>query len=180
MAGATLAAQAPRQTETTPASSPSPRATVNQLMRGLFFPASNVVFAAQGDDPAAIPRDMQGSKSTDLLKSVFGGWEAVENSALAIADAAPLLLTPGRPCANGRTAPVTEAEWKRATEATRQAALVSFRAARAKDPEQVLDAAGQLAEACGSCHRAYREGGRGTSQQARCAPRPGTPTGPPR
>ena len=61
-------------------------------MRGLYFPASNVVFAGQTDDPATIPRDMRGSVSTDLLRSVFGGWEAVENSALAMAEATPLLL----------------------------------------------------------------------------------------
>ena len=193
LAGISLVAQTPpRPSETTQAGTlrprpqtatfpPSTHATVNQLMRGLFFPASNVVFAAQGDDPAAVPRDRQGSKSTDLLKSVFGGWEAVENSALAIADAAPLLLAPGRTCANGRPAPVTEAEWTRATEDTRQAALASFRAARARDQDLVLDAAGQLAEACSRCHRVYRsEGSTRSDPQARCAPRPAVPSGRPR
>ena len=192
LAGISLVAQTPpRPSETTQAGTlrprpqpatfpPSTHATVNQLMRGLFFPASNVVFAAQGDDPAAVPRDRQGSKSTDLLKSVFGGWEAVENSALALAEATPLLLTPGRTCSNGRMAPVTDADWTRYANETREAALVSASAARAKDQAQLIEATDQLSGSCSNCHRAYREGGRGADVSARCAPRAPVPSGPPR
>ena len=180
---AATAAQQARPTETTPAGQARPRpqtaafppstpGTVNQLMRGLYFPASNVVFAGQTDDPASIPRDLRGSVSTDLLRSVFGGWEAVENSALAIAEATPLLLAPGRTCSNGRMAPVADTEWTRYANDTREAALVSARAARAKDQERLIEATDQLSMSCSNCHRAYREGGRSTDVRARCAPRP--------
>ena len=190
-AAATSAQQAARPTETTPAGQARPRpqtaafppstpGTVNQLMRGLYFPASNVVFAGQTDDPATIPRDMRGSGSTDLLKSVFGGWEAVENSALPLAEATPLLLTPGRTCSNGRMAPVTDADWTRYANETREAALVSASAARAKDQAQLIEATDQLSGSCSNCHRAYREGGRGADVSARCAPRAPVPSGPPR
>ena len=182
-AAATAAQQAARPTETTPAGQARPRpqtaafppstpGTVNQLMRGLYFPASNVVFAGQTDDPASIPRDLRGSVSTDLLRSVFGGWEAVENSALVIAEATPLLLLPGRTCSNGRMAPVADTEWTRYANDTREAALVSARAARAKDQERLIEATDQLSMSCSNCHRAYREGGRSTDVRARCAPRP--------
>ncbi len=185
-AAATAAQQATQPTETTPAGPARPRpqtatfppstpGTVNQLMRGLYFPASNVVFAGQTDDPATIPRDMRGSVSTDLLKSVFGGWEAVENSALAIAEATPLLLTPGRTCSNGRMAPVADADWTRYANETREAALVSARAARGKDQERLIEATDQLSGSCSNCHRAYREGSPGADQRARCAPRASRP-----
>lgn len=163
------------QARPTPRTATFPRstaATVNQLMRGLFFPASNVVFAAQLDDPASIPRDVRSSVSTDLLKSVFGGWEAVENSALAIAEGVPLLLIEGRACSNGRPSPVGEAEWQRYAEATRTAALLSAKAAHAQDQDLIVDATGQLSESCSACHRAYRsDGGLPPDPLRRCAPR---------
>ncbi|MEQ1898398.1 MAG: hypothetical protein ABL971_13520 [Vicinamibacterales bacterium] len=179
---AATAGQQPRPTGTTPAGPARPRpqaaarppstpGTVNQLMRGLYFPASNVVFAGQTDDPATIPRDMRGSVSTDLLRSVFGGWEAVENSALAMAEATPLLLLPGRTCSNGRIAPVTDPDWKRYANETREAALVSAMAARAKDQDRLIEATDQLSTSCSNCHRAYREGTPGADQRARCAPK---------
>src|SRR6185312_15009673 len=38
------------------AQSPAPPANLNQLMRGTFYPAANVVFAAQDVNPADVPR----------------------------------------------------------------------------------------------------------------------------
>src|SRR5262249_45808886 len=81
-------------------------ATLNQLMRAVQFPLSNVVFSSQGDDPAAVKQDDRPSAATDPLRSVFGGWQAVENSALALAESATLLTIPGRLCANGTPVPV--------------------------------------------------------------------------
>src|SRR5947209_7832348 len=66
-------------------------ATLNQLMRGTLYPASNVVFAAQDLDPATVPHAKDPSMATDLLTSTFGKWEAVENSALAMSELANLL-----------------------------------------------------------------------------------------
>jgi len=73
-----------------------PAADLNQLMRSLFFPHSNVVFFTQRYDPADVKRASEPSASTDPLTGVFGGWEAVENSALTLADSADLLMTAGR------------------------------------------------------------------------------------
>ncbi len=74
----------------------APSASLNQLMRVLFFPLSNVVFFPQRYDPAEVKRATEPSGSTDPLTGVFGGWEAVENSALTLADSADLLMTAGR------------------------------------------------------------------------------------
>src|SRR5271169_1957184 len=76
-------------------------ATLAQLMKGTLYPESNVVFAAQDQNPADVPHAKDPSMATDLLTSAYGKWEAVENSALAIAEVANLLALPGRKCANG-------------------------------------------------------------------------------
>src|SRR4051794_24880581 len=52
---------------------------LRQLMRGILFPNSNVVFLAQGTDPGTVPKDADGTTSVNPLASVYGGWEAIEN-----------------------------------------------------------------------------------------------------
>src|SRR6516164_1996164 len=49
---------------------------LRQVMRGILFPNSNVVFLAQGTDPAAVPKDADGTTSVNPLAGVYGGWEA--------------------------------------------------------------------------------------------------------
>src|SRR6476646_3076784 len=90
-------------------------ANLNQLMRGVLYPAANVVFAAQVDNPGDV-KPVPGqdpSMATDPLTSTFGGWQAVENAALALAESANLLLIEGRTCANGTPAPVKDADWSK-------------------------------------------------------------------
>src|SRR5277367_4700919 len=86
-------------------------ANLGQLMRGILFPNSNVVFAAQDDDPAKIPPAKDPSLSPNPLASTYGGWTAVENSAVALSEAANLLILPGRKCANGRPVPINNPDW---------------------------------------------------------------------
>src|SRR5580704_5061210 len=50
-----------------------PAATLNQLMRGLFFPHSNVVFSTQGQNAGDVKRALLPSASTDPLTGIFGG-----------------------------------------------------------------------------------------------------------
>src|SRR5262245_8210402 len=102
--GLSLVAQTP---------APKPAANLNQLMRGVFYPPANVVFFAQSDNPGEVkrPPGQDPSMATDPLISTFGGWQAVENAALALTESANLLLVPGRICSNGVTAPVADAEW---------------------------------------------------------------------
>ena len=72
-------------------------ADLNQLMRGVLYPAANVVFSAQVDNPGEL-KFVPGhdpSMSTDPLTSTFGGWLAIENAALALAESANLLSIPG-------------------------------------------------------------------------------------
>ncbi len=134
----------------------APAANLNQLMRGLFFPNSNTVFFTQRYDPAEVKRADEPSGSTDPLTGVFGGWEAVENSALTLADSADLLMTPGRKCSNGRYVPVANADWAQLVNGLRDASMVSYKAALTKDRDKLIMASEVLATSCSNCHNKYR------------------------
>ena len=134
----------------------APVATLNQLMRVLFFPDSNVVFFTQRYDPATVKRADEPSASTDPLTGVFGGWEAVENSALTLADSADLLLTPGRKCSNGKDVPLGNADWTPLVNGLKEASMVAYKAALTKDRDKLLDASAVLAQSCQNCHNKYR------------------------
>ncbi len=86
-----------------------PKATLAQVMRGILFPNSNVIFYAQNHDPAQVKQDADPTMATDPLSTVYGGWPAVENSSLALSEAANLLVIPGRLCSNGRPVPLQNA-----------------------------------------------------------------------
>ena len=133
-----------------------PVADVNQLMRALFFPNSNVVFLTQRMNPLEIKQASEPSAATDPLMSVFNGWGAVENSALTISDSADLLMTPGRVCSNGKTAPIAEPEWIRFVNQLRDAGKVAYEAAKTKDMDKMLDASDVLNTSCANCHNRYR------------------------
>jgi hypothetical protein len=130
---------------------------LNQLMRGVLFPNSNVVFAAQNEEFAKIQQDKDPSLATDPLRSIYNGWTAVENSGLALAEAANLLMIPGRVCSNGKPAPVGNADWAKFAAGLRDAGLEAAKAARAKNQEAMLDVSDKMTSACSACHDVYRE-----------------------
>ena len=132
-------------------------ATLGQLMKGILYPNSNVIFAVQSQDPTKLPPAKDAATATDPLVNAYGKWEAVENAGLAIAEAATLLTLPGRKCSNGRDVPIGNADWAKLVQGVRAAGLVSYRAAQAKDMDKILDAADQITTACSNCHDKYRE-----------------------
>jgi len=135
-----------------------PAANLNQLMRGLFFPHSNVIFFTQVHDPAEVKQLPEPSTSSDPLTGIFGNWQAVENSALTIADAADLLMTPGRKCSNGRDVPIANPDWVQMVTQLREAGMVAYKAALTKDQDKMLEASAVLADSCAKCHTRYRLG----------------------
>jgi len=137
-------------------SAPKIEANLLQLMRGIVYPASNVVFAAQ-DDLSAILKAADPSTSPNPLSSSFGGWEAVENAALALSESANLIVLPGRLCSNGKPAPVQRADWIKYAQGLREAGRAAYKAAQSKSQDAMVDAGGTVAEACSSCHDVYRE-----------------------
>lgn len=144
--------------QSSPPQAAAPAANLNQLMRSLFFPHSNVVFFTQRYDPAKVKRAEEPSASTDPLTGVFGGWEAVENSALTLADSADLLMTAGRKCSNGRDVPLGNADWAPLVKGLRDASMAAYKAALTKDMDNMLQASDVLAASCSNCHNKYRPG----------------------
>ena len=128
-----------------------------QVMRGILFPNSNVLFASQSVDPATVKKDADPTSSVNPLAGNYGGWEAIENSSIALAEAANLLTIPGRMCANGKPVPVQSADWQRFVQGLRDAGMASYKAAQTKDMDKMLDAADTLTNACSECHDVYRE-----------------------
>jgi hypothetical protein len=145
------------QTPQAPAAAVKPPSNLNQLMRGLFFINSNVVFATQRVSPTEIKRAEEPSGATDPLMGVFNGWEAVETAALMLSEGADLLMTPGRVCSNGRPVPVDAPDWAVFAQQVRDASKIALDAARAKaDTDKMLDIADTLNMSCVNCHNRYR------------------------
>src|SRR4029434_4871936 len=116
-------------------------ADLNQLMRGVLYPAANVVFFPQADDPADL-KFVPGhdpSMSTDPLTSTFGGWQAVENAALALAESANLLSIPERRCCNGVPVPTKGPAWSMFVQQVRDASMKAYSAAKAKDQDKIIE-----------------------------------------
>jgi hypothetical protein len=134
-----------------------PQATLGQLMKGIFYPNANVIFAAQNDDPAKVAPAKDPSMAVNPLESAYGKWEAVENSALALADGSVLLTQPGRKCSNGKPVPLANTDWARLVRGLRDAGMTVYKAAQAKDQDKIVDAADVMTVACANCHDKYRE-----------------------
>ena len=138
-------------------SAPQVEANLAQLMKGILFPNSNVIFFAQGEDPAKVPPAKDPSVATDPLADTYGRWEAVENSGLALAESANLLTIPGRKCSNGLAVPIGNADWPKFVQGLREAGMKAYKAAQSKDMDKILDAADAMTTACANCHEKYRE-----------------------
>lgn len=152
MSGLALTAQTPSSAPAAPAV----YANLNQLMRGVLYPAANVVFFPQFENPEKVKQDLDPGMATDPLKSTFGGWQAVENSALALAESTNLLLVPGRVCSNGVAAPVTDPEWIKFVGEVRDASLQAYKLAQAKDQEKLSDLSDAVSKSCEHCHNKWR------------------------
>jgi hypothetical protein len=135
-----------------------PHANLAQLMRGIPFTFSNIVFDAQSTDPAAAVKaaDVSGG-ATAAYKSVYGGWQEVENSALALAETANLILIPGRLCENGRPVPLDREDFREAAQGLVAAGEAAYKAAKTKNLDAMIEVSNTVADACAKCHEPYRD-----------------------
>src|SRR5687768_986165 len=130
-----------------------------QLMRALTFPNANIVFNVQVKDPGTqkpsmpVPFDYFAWGST-----VYYGWQAVDQAALALVETAPLFLLPGRRCENGRPVPVDRADWRQYTAALVEVGKAAYAAAQSRNADTVNKVAERLNETCANCHKVYRDG----------------------
>ena len=137
-----------------PAAAPTTKVegTLAQVMQGILFPNSNIIFDAQNNDPVA-----KAKKVESATGNPYGGWLEVENAAISLAEAANLLQIPGRLCSNGKPTPMDQSDWPGLVQGLRDAAQASYKAAQSKNMDNIVDASGTLTEACAACHDKYRE-----------------------
>jgi hypothetical protein len=139
-----------------------PFGNLAQLMRGVFFTNSNLIFTVQTRDPAAptpppsTNAQDKGFSFVDWGAGIYTGWQLVDNAAVALADISPLMLAPGLRCENGRLAPVTDPEWIKFTNQLIAVSRQVYKVAQTRNQEAVAEATGDLSDACAACHQAYR------------------------
>lgn len=107
-----------------------PVASVKQIMQGITIPASSTVFAVAGTAPAD-----------------DAGWQAVEVSAMAVAESGNLLLMKPRA--------VDGAQWRQFSLALVAAGERAAKAAQARDVEQTSLAGDDMYDVCEQCHARY-------------------------
>lgn len=143
-----------------PAPAPSttkPVANLAQVMRGILFPNSNILFDVQSNDPETFGKKEAGAGATSSFSGIYTGWQVVENAALALDEAATLITVPGRLCMNGRPVPVQRADWVKFAGELRTAARAMYKAAQAKNRDLASETTNDVAGACENCHTVYRE-----------------------
>jgi hypothetical protein len=150
-------APSPAKPATARAAGAQTQANLAQVMRGILFPNVNVIYAAQNQDPATIKPEADPSTSPNPLTSMFGGWQAVEDSGLALAESARLLTVPGRLCSNGKPVPAQNADWIKFVQGLRAAGLATYKAGQSKSADAIGDASDKVTVACMNCHDVYRE-----------------------
>jgi len=155
-------AESPATEEQPPAAAaPQPRAYANlaQVMQGIPFPASNIIFDTQTTDPgkAQEPTDTAGAGATAQFSGVYGGWLAVENAALALQETANLIMIPGRTCANGKPVPVDQEDFRMWAQNLATAGEAALKAAQSKNLDAMVDVSGTVSDACAMCHEKYRD-----------------------
>jgi S-disulfanyl-L-cysteine oxidoreductase SoxD len=160
----------------TTASATAPEGNLAELMRAIAFPNANIIFNVQLKDPGAQPKKQPASSPFDYVEwgsTVYPGWLAIDQAAVAITESAPLLLTPGRRCQNGRPVPVDRADWKKYVTELVDVGKLARRASQARNFEAFIDISEKLNDACANCHKVYRDkGGTEGSGATRCQPAP--------
>jgi S-disulfanyl-L-cysteine oxidoreductase SoxD len=148
--------------EATVAAAFPPAGNMAQLMRGVLFPAANMIFNVQRYDPATPPKANNQAKDAgfswvDWGAGVYTGWEIVDYAAVALGETAPLMLTPGRRCENGKPVPVNDPDWIRFSNELYETSKAVYAAAQTRNQEKVSDITERLADMCLHCHQVYRD-----------------------
>jgi cytochrome c556 len=114
--------------------------TMAELMAHVVDHAADGVWLNQG-------WVVDGAGERELFPTTEEGWLAAENSAATVAEAANLLLLPGRRIDN--------AGWTDHAQALHKASIEAMKAAEKRDKQAFFDAGGAMYVACRSCHQEY-------------------------
>lgn len=138
-----------------------PAANLQQLMRGIMFPNSNIIFTVQTHDPGEKKKPGEvgdgGFNWAQWGNNLYSGWDIVDYAALSLAESAPLMLTPGRTCQNGKPVPVDDPDWIRFTKELAEVGRRTYAASQTRSQEKVSDMSGDVADACLHCHQVFRD-----------------------
>ena len=121
----------------------APVASVKQIMQGIVGPAAKVVFESVSTTVTEAGTDNKFPRND-------AEWEAVGNSAVALAEAGNLMMMEPRA--------VDKGEWIKMSQAMIDAAKVAFKATQAKSTEDVLSSGDAINQSCDNCHRRYQRG----------------------
>jgi hypothetical protein len=142
--------------------------TLNEVMKSILFPNSNIVFDLQEGDPSTSTAEGAG-----VYASVYSGWERVRIAGIALAESANLVTLPDRSCDNGRPVPVDDEVFARTAQGLRDVGMAAYRFGQAErwEEEAAFELGEQLANACANCHDVYRDkivDGQPAGLDARC------------
>lgn len=118
----------------------APVGNLKQIMRGIPYPNSEIIFAVQKKAP-----------------NTEDEWKVAQDASIAIAETANLITMPGRLRDDGKPVPVGDANWNKYARGLVTAAQGCYKAALAKDQQAVNKCTDGLSEACSNCHEVYRD-----------------------
>ena len=157
---------------TAASSGSGPEGNLAELMRAIAFPNANIIFNTQLKDPGAQPKKALAQSPFDYVEwgaTVYPGWLAVDQAAVALSESAPLFLTPGRRCQNGKPVPIDRADWKQYVSALIDVGKLAHQISQKRDYDAFMEISEKLNDACANCHKVYRDkGGTEGSGATRC------------
>jgi len=134
-------ARAMRRPAASEAAALTPVGSVKQIMRGIVDPAATTVFGA-------VSTTVSAAGVEEKAPTTAAEWDAVADSAAALAEAGNLLLVGSRVVDNGEWTTIS----RRMIDAGRKALV----AAEAKNAADVFASGEVIYETCDSCHSKYR------------------------
>ena len=151
---------------------PPPEGNLAEFMRSIAFPNANILFNTQLKDPGAQAKKELAKAPFDYVEwgsTVYPGWLAIDQAAIALTESASLLLTPGRKCQNGRPVPMDRADWKKYVDDLIQVGKLAHQKSLARNYDDFIEISEKLNDACANCHKVYRDkGGTEGSGAQRC------------
>ena len=158
----------------------APEGNLAELMRAIAFPNSNIIFNVQLHDPGVKTAPKPNPPEFDYVEwgsNIYPGWLMIDQAAIALTETAPLFLTPGRKCQNGKPVPVDREDWKKYVADMVDVGRLAHKASQARNFEAFVDISEKLNDACANCHRVYRDRG-GRDGANRCVAAAAAPAKP--
>jgi hypothetical protein len=118
----------------------TPAATVLQIMTGIVDPSSKVIWNA-------VSTTMENGKTEEHVPRTDAEWAEVAQSAALIIESARLML-------DGHRA-IDQGGWRTTTTKMAETAGKVIEATKARNPDDVFVAGGDMYETCDSCHARY-------------------------